>query len=357
MTIRDTLNSSTLGIKFMQASYSVTSITILNITLYWISGFISSMLLSVTAHALDAISPLNTPVVYRESKPWLKSSVQSENKQLHELKIQLGKQLFEDSNLSNSGQISCATCHIASMGFSDGRDFSLDNQGNPLPYNTPSIQYVAYNYYFGWTGRFQNLQDHLDALMLNPNLMNRDWAKLSQDLNQNNEYSTSFKDAGYNEISRLSISNAIIQYEYSLARPSRYDLYLLGDEQQLTEKEKQGYFLFKEYGCNSCHQGVNLGGNLRQKFGIMASIFPNTDKIKTRDYGYFTSTQQDEDRFYFRVPSLRNVSNTAPYFHNSSAKTLYQAIEIMFIKQLGISPSDEDLMLIEVFLNTLEPIQ
>lgn len=317
---------------------------------------ISTLLTSGTIRANDAISPLYTPI-YSASKQWAGTGTQDIDNPLQDMKVQLGQRLFEDPSLSSSGEMACSTCHQASMGFSDGRDFSLDNQGNPLPFNTPSIEYIAYNYYFGWTGKFPRLQDHLDALMLNPKLMNRDWAHISQELSANEEYKASFQNAGYTEISRSSISDAIIQYEYSLAKPSRYDFYLLGDTQQFSKEERQGYILFKEYGCNSCHQGINLGGNLRQKFGLMKNIFSNEDSIKSRDYGYFTTTQQEEDRFYFRVPSLRNVSNTAPYFHDASAKTLYRAVEIMFVNQLGIKPRHTDLELIIAFLHTLEPSQ
>jgi cytochrome c peroxidase len=315
----------------------------LNIGLIELLCALSILLPSAFVHSSDAISPAEASSIYLDTK--------------QELKIQLGKQLFEDPSLSNSGQMACSTCHQANMGFSDGRSFSLDNQGNPLPYNTPTVQYVAYNYYFGWTARFPRLQDHLDALMINPKLMNRDWLELSQQVEQNDHYNQLFQNAGYDEISRNSISDAIIQYEYSLAKFSRYDLYLLGDKQQFTETEQQGYSLFKEFGCTSCHQGKNLGGNLRQKFGLMKPYFSKKTKIQARDFGYYTTTLQDEDRFYFRVPSLRNVSNTPPYFHDGSATTLAKAIEVMFVHQLGIKPSGSDISLIETFLHTLEPIE
>lgn len=313
---------------------------------------IAGMLLPSPAHSIDAITV--EPLIYLKNKQWVRATDSMVNEQ-QALKIQLGKRLFEDPLLSESGEMSCATCHLANKGFSDGNRFSLNNQGNPLPYNTPSIQYIAYNYYFGWTGRFPHLQDHLDALIHNPKLMNRDWTDLSEQLKQDSDYPALFKDSGYSDISKDSISDAIIQYEYSLAKPSRYDAYLLGDLTALTIKEKQGYLLFKEFGCNSCHQGINLGGNLRQEFGLMKSIFVDSNDIKQRDFGYYTTTQQEEDRFYFRVPSLRNVSQTAPYFHDGSAETLYQAIEVMFIHQLGIKPNTKDIKLIEAFLHTLEP--
>lgn len=337
----------------MQPSFNDT----LKISLTRILCVLSVLLTSVLVHSSDSISLSEASPVYLKSKQSIISSVLDTDIHSQSLKIQLGKLLFEDPSLSKSKKMSCASCHQADKGFSDGRDFSLDNQGNPLAYNTPSIQYVAFNYYFGWTARYPRLQDHLDALINNPKLMNRDWIELSQQIEQDEQYNNLFISAGYRDISKQSISDAIIQYEYSLAKSSRYDFYLLGDTQQFTEEEQQGYYLFKEFGCTSCHQGKNLGGNLRQKFGLMKPYFSDSIKIKDRDYGYYTTTGHDEDRFYFRVPSLRNVSNTAPYFHDGSATTLSQAIKVMFINQLGIEPSSTDLTLIESFLHTLEPSQ
>ena len=331
--------------------------TTFNINLVLLFFVLSALLLSAVAHSSDAISPTDASPIYWGSNQRTINNVQDAIIYKQTLKIQLGKKLFEDPSLSNSGKMACSTCHLASMGFSDGRDFSLDNQGNPLPYNTPTVQYVAFNYYFGWTARFPRLQDHLDALIANPKLMNRNWLELSQQIKQDERYSQFFINAGYDTISRLSISDAIFQYEYSLAKPSRYDLYLLGDKHQFTEREQQGYLLFKEFGCTSCHQGKNLGGNLRQKFGLMKPYFSENHEIKDRDFGYYTTTQQDEDQFYFRVPSLRNVSNTSPYFHDGSVDTLAKAIEVMFVHQLGIKPSNSDISLIEAFLHTLEPVK
>lgn len=362
MTIQDKLNNSTLGKLFMQVTYYyhalINKTTMNKIVIIPLIGllFVFSTH-SAFAHSYGAISPASIPAIYLNTNQRPMTIAQPPNTLSQKAKIHLGKQLFEDTNLSKSGEMACSTCHQASMGFSDGRDFSLDNQGTPLPYNTPSIQYVAFNYYFGWTARFPHLQEHLDALMTNPKLMDRNWPELSQKIKQNDIYVQLFNNAGYDEISRTTISDAIIQYEYSLAKPSRYDLYILGDKQQFSEKENLGYSLFKEFGCGSCHQGKNLGGNLRQKFGVMKSYFNEHTKIEERDLGYYTTTLKDEDRFYFRVPSLRNVTNTAPYFHDGSAKTLAMAIEIMFVYQLGIKPSDTDINLIESFLHTLEPVE
>ncbi|NRA60447.1 MAG: cytochrome B6 [Psychrobium sp.] len=271
-------------------------------------------------------------------------------------RIALGQTLFEDVNLSHNNKMSCATCHITAKGYADGKSFSQENKGVNKEYNTPSIQYSIYNQYLTWLGAFSTLQEHLDFLITNSTLMNRDWDDLTNQLKTNREYKHLFEQAGYKRISRLSISNAIIAYEASLAIPSRFDFFLLGDVTQLTSQEIKGLDVFITSGCISCHQGTNLGGNLRQKFGVMKDYFPN--KIsKNRDLGYFNITKNIDDMHLFRVPSLRNVTKTGPYFHDASAKTLEKAIEIMFSYQLGIKASQEDILSIKSFLESLEPVQ
>jgi len=270
--------------------------------------------------------------------------------------ISLGKTLFNDKTLSQNKKMSCATCHIASKGYADGQAFSKDNAGIDKAYNTPSIQYSVYNYYFTWTGRFYSLQEHLDFLITNTTLMNRNWDDLVEQLKNDTLYIELFNQAGYDKVSRQSISDAILSFERSLAKPSRFDYYLLGDHWQLTEQEIAGFSLFKKSGCISCHQGVNLGGNIRQQFGVMKPYF--TDSItKKRDLGYFNTSKNNNDINFFRVPSLRNVSQTAPYFHDASASSLEQAIEVMFSYQLGVNASKEEVLSIKSFLMTLEPLE
>jgi len=270
--------------------------------------------------------------------------------------IALGKKLFNDKSLSLNKKMSCATCHIASKGYADGQAFSKDNAGTYKEYNTPSIQYSVYNYYFTWTGRFYSLQEHLDFLITNATLMNRDWHDLVKQLINSTGYGQQFSQAGYSEISRQSISDAIISFERSLAKPSRLDLYLLGDRTQLTDEEITGFSLFKKSGCISCHQGINLGGNIRQQFGVMKPYFTDT-VTKKRDLGYFNISKNKDDINFFRVPSLRNVSQTAPYFHDASASSLEQAIRVMFSYQLGVDASKEEVLSIKSFLMTLEPVE
>jgi len=274
---------------------------------------------------------------------------------MNQEKVKLGKLLFNDVLLSKSKMFSCASCHHANKAYSDGKAFSLGTDGKLLSMNTPSLEYMGLNYYFTWTGKFSSLNNHLDMLITSPKIMNNTWETIIKRLSSNKDYPQLFSQAGYSNISQNSVRNAIISFELSLSRPSRFDLYLKGDTQQLTTEEIKGYQLFKDYGCSSCHQGMNIGGNMRQKFGVMRAYF-NENNLKLRDYGYFNTSKKENDKYYFRVPSLRNVSKTAPYFHDASAKTLKKAIRIMFKYQLGIFPSDQDVENIEAFLKSLDAV-
>lgn len=316
-----------------------------NLILLQFFVFFSLLLTSFNNYGTHHIKSFITPI-----KPPKELTVSQRNK------VVLGKILFEDKSLSENKKMSCASCHISSKGYADGNRFSKDNAGINKAYNTPSIEYSVYNYYFTWTGAFTGLYDHLDFLMTNSTLMNRDWDDLTQQLIDSPVYSDLFSQAGYDVINQLSISDAIISFEKSLAKPSRFDLYLLGDNSQLTNDEISGFNLFKNSGCISCHQGINIGGNIRQKFGVMKSYFTN-DIAKKRDLGFFNVSNKSEHKNYFRVPSLRNVGNTAPYFHDGSAATLEDAISIMYSYQLGIEASKEEILSIKLFLESLEPVQ
>ena len=315
-----------------------------------IIGLIHLSFLPASSHAApiqnDAIIPLPASVHYQQMMESLSPD-----------RVALGQRLFEDPILSDSGEIACSDCHMADHAFGDGKAFSSDNKGSPLAYNTPSISYAVLNQYFTWTGKFPRIEDHLDQLIESPIILNSTWPEVAARIAANADYPDQFKNAGYEAIDRLSISDAIIQYETHLAQPSRFDYYLMGNKRILSQKEIRGYQLFKDYGCISCHQGSNLGGNLRQKFGIIFPYYPKASTANQRDFGYFNQTQADEDRFFFRVPSLRNVAQTAPYFHDASASTLEEAIKIMFRHQLGLSGIPKDIDDIRAFLNSLDGIK
>ncbi len=303
------------------------------------------------------LSLCNVKVIAQESGNFIKPIKPIEKQtSIQRHQVNLGKVLFEDVNLSENKQMACISCHLPEKGYADGLPFSKDNAGKDKVYNTPSISYSIYNYHVSWTGKFKSLEEHLDFLITNKTLMNRKWPSLIAQLKGNSEYQSLFTLAGYNEISKSTVIDAIIKFEANLAKPSRFDLYLLGDKTKLNSAEIAGFNLFKSAGCVSCHQGTNLGGNLRQKFGVIKPYFPE-QKINTRDLGYFNSSGKDEDINFFRVPSLRNVAKTAPYFHDASAPTLEKAIQVMFTYQLGIDASEEDIESIKAFLATLDAIE
>jgi cytochrome c peroxidase len=152
----------------------------------------------------------------------------------------------------------------------------------------------------------------------------------------------------------VNVLDALAAYQRSLTTPrARFDRYLAGERTSITADEERGYRLFKSYGCSACHQGVNVGGNLFQKFGIFSDPFTGRGAITQANLGRFAITGMESDRHVFRVPSLRNVAVTAPYFHDGRAATLEEAVEIMALNQLGREIAESDIDLIVKFLGTL----
>ena len=271
-------------------------------------------------------------------------------------KVALGRQLFEEPALAAGGVFSCASCHQLDKATADGRDFSLGRDDKPLGYNTPGVTYATLNHYFTWTGRFATLSDHLRGLIENPRILNTSWPEVIGRLKQLKDYPARFREAGYPALDADSVADALITFEQSLVAPSRFDYYLLGDTHRLSAREIRGYRLFNDYGCIACHQGQNIGGNMRQRFGILGDYYAGK-AIRAGDLGYYQVSGDARDKYHFRVPSLRDVSRTAPYFHDGSAKTLSEAIEIMLEYQLGIVAPPEDVEDIEAFLKSLDGLR
>jgi cytochrome c peroxidase len=184
--------------------------------------------------------------------------------------------------------------------------------------------------------------------------MGSTWAHALATVVSDPQYRTDFAAVYPNGIDMASVKNALATFERSLITPnSRFDRYLRGDESALTVEELRGYKLFRQVGCVSCHQGMNLGGNLYQKFGIMDDYFSVRGHVTEADLGRYNTTRRDEDRFVFRVPSLRNVAVTAPYFHDASAATLEEAVRVMARYQLGKNMAPDEVTGVTAFLRTL----
>jgi cytochrome c peroxidase len=267
-------------------------------------------------------------------------------------KVQLGEKLFADTRLSKDQQVSCLSCHRLNQGGVDQQVRSMGASGVQMQVNTPTVFNVANNFRFNWNGQFETLEAQLEGL--GQNVMGISWEQITIKLQQVPDYVQRFKAIYADGITLPNIIDAIAAYERSLNTPNaRFDQFLRGDYTVLTIEEKEGYRLFKSYGCVSCHHGVNVGGNLLQKFGVVGDYFADRGNITPADYGRYNVTGSENDRYVFRVPSLRNVAVTPPYFHDGTAQTLEQAITVMVKYQLGRPIPVTDIRQIAKFLNTL----
>jgi len=270
-------------------------------------------------------------------------------------KVALGERLFHEPRLSKTNTIACANCHVLTLGGTDGKPRSFGINGQQGVINAPTVFNSGLNFRQFWDGRAATLEDQIDGPLTNPIEMGTSWPESIEKLKQDQEYKLAFERIYRKEgISPNSIRDAIATFERSLITPNgRFDKYLRGDTNAITADEKAGYRLFKDYGCASCHQGMNVGGNMYEKIGVMADYFKDRGGIVSADLGRFNVTGDTEHKHEFKVPSLRNVALTAPYLHDGSAATLEHAILIMGRYQLGVEIPVDDTRLIARFLETL----
>ncbi|MCM2460330.1 cytochrome B6 [Pseudomonas sp. CG7] len=295
--------------------------------------------MSVTAHA----APLDEPLKPLPPIPTLDPK-----------RVQLGLRLFNDPRLSVNNTLSCASSHRLEKGGADDTPVSLGCDGKPVEVNTPTVFNAGLNFHQFWDGRVDTLEEQVHIVVLSPTEMGSTWETVVKRIADDPGYAKDFKDAYPDGVTKPNIQSALADYERTLQTPnSRFDQYLLGNTDALTPREKFGYQRFKEYGCIACHQGVNIGGNMFQKFGIMGDYFIDRGNPTRADEGRFNITGDENDHQVFKVPSLRNVAVTAPYFHDGSAPTLERAVEVMFKYQLGREPLKNDTTLIVEFLKTL----
>jgi cytochrome c peroxidase len=269
-------------------------------------------------------------------------------------KARLGSKLFFDPQLSVDNTVSCASCHAFDHGGADYAPRSVGAGGKAGGINAPSIFNLAFNFRYNWNGVAETLHEHLDLPMRNPAVMGADFADIVKKLQASGDYPQQFASVFTDGLTSANIKDALVEYERALITPnSRFDRWLRGDTTALEPQEIEGYRRFKSLGCTSCHQGVNIGGNLFQKFGVMGDYFADRGNVTKPDWGRFNVTNDERDRFVFRVPSLRNVALTSPYFHDGSAATLPEAVRVMARYQLGRTLSEEDIARIVAFLTTL----
>lgn len=272
---------------------------------------------------------------------------------LDPLRVELGKRLFHDARLSGDFSLTCATCHNLAKGGVDGRQFSVGIGGALGGINAPSVLNSAFNVGQFWDGRAATLEEQAAGPIQNPIEMGATWPQVMSRLEQDKALKQGFKQAYPDGLTIGNVLNAIATFERSLVTlNSRFDRYLRGEKQILTPLEIEGYQRFRELGCISCHQGAAVGGNMYQKFGVLGDYFAGRPTTRN-DLGRYNVTQLEEDRHVFKVPSLRNVAQTAPYFHDGSADSLDKAVVAMARYQLGRELSPRDVEAIVAFLKTL----
>ena len=288
---------------------------------------ISSYLLSK-----DLISPIPTTISYDKNK------------------VSLGKKLFFDTRLSKDNSISCASCHILDDGGDDNLPFAFGIYGQQGTLNTPTVYNSVFNIAQFWDGRAKDLHEQAVGPIENPIEMGESLSSVVVKLQQDKKFEEEFKKVYVDGITPTNIIDAIAQFESTLITPhSSFDKYLKGDSNALTTNQKEGYKLFVEYGCISCHNGINIGGNLFQKIGIVREF-----QTTVKSLGKFDITRNKSDINYFKVPTLRNISKTAPYFHDGSVSDLKSAVKVMLKIQLGIVTTDEEVDKIVEFLKSLD---
>lgn len=261
----------------------------------------------------------------------------------------LGKALFNSTLLSADNSISCASCHLVDYGGDDGFPVSTGINSATGARNSPTVLNATFNFVQFWDGRSTTLAQQVAGPIHNPIEMGSNWEEVIAKLKRDKLFKDMFNTINPDGITIEAVIKAITTYEESLVTSGApIDQYLLGDESALTVQQQRGFNKFNQYGCITCHQGVNIGGNVFQKMGRI----DNAPGFLTTDLGRYGVTAQEHDKYVFKVPSLRNVADTAPYFHNGQVRTLYEAIQIMGRVQLGRELSDEDIKDLEAFLNS-----
>jgi len=273
---------------------------------------------------------------------------------LDQRKVLLGEALFNDTHLSRDNTVSCASCHNLATGGTDQQPGSIGINGVVGSINAPTIFNSASNFKQFWDGRADTLEAQIDGPIHSDSEMGSSWPEVISKLKRSPQYVSDFEALYAGGIQEANIKDAIATFERSLITPdSPFDQYLRGNKTAISDEEKNGYQIFKTYGCISCHQGVGVGGNMFQSFGVMADYFANKGKATKADLGRFNVTGDENDRYVFKVPSLRNVEKTAPYFHDGSAARLEDAVEVMGWYQLGRKLSSDEVDLLVKFLKTL----
>ncbi len=282
----------------------------------------------------------------------------AENKEnpVTEEKVQLGKKLYFDNRLSKDNTQSCNTCHNLDTYGVDNQPTSKGNNGGLGTRNSPTTLNAALHMSQFWDGREPDVEAQAGGPVLNPVEMEMPSEEaVVNRLSGVEEYKQLFAKAFPNDEDAVSYENmkkAIGAYERKLITPSKFDDYLEGSEDALTDEEKEGLETYIKVGCTTCHMGNVLGGQMYQKFGLFGNYWDLTKSEKI-DNGRFDVTKNEADKYFFKVSSLRNIEYTGPYFHDGSVADLKESVKIMAKAELNKDLTEEELASIVTFLKTL----
>ena len=271
-------------------------------------------------------------------------------------KVALGYALFHDPRLSVDNTVSCASCHDLSTAGVDNHQYSHGVNDLLGGVNAPPVYNAVYNFVQFWDGRAKTLADQAAGPPLNPiEMASPSFDHIIAKLEADKSFAKAFKSVYPEGITQANITDAIEQFERTLITPdSRFDKWLRGDDAALTSDELRGYELFKTYDCATCHVGQNLGGQSYELMGLRRHYFADRGlELTHEDNGRFKETQIERDRHRFKVPGLRNVEHTWPYYHDGTRETLEEAVRDMAIYQSGVELTDAEIAQITSFLKTL----
>ena len=271
-------------------------------------------------------------------------------------KAALGFALFHDTRLSVDNTVSCASCHALETAGVDNHQYSHGVNDQMGGVNAPTVFNAVYNFVQFWDGRAATLADQAAGPPLNPvEMASESFDQIVAKLNADRKFAKAFAKVYPDGLTQANITDAIEQFERTLVTPdSRFDKWLLGDDSALADNELNGYELFKEYSCATCHAGPNLGGLSYELMGLRKDYFADRGmELTNEDNGRFKETQHERDRHRFKVPGLRNVEHTWPYYHDGTRETLEEAVRDMAIYQSGVELTEAQINDIAAFLKTL----
>ncbi len=296
-------------------------------------------------------------------EPLIAEYANKEGNEYSKEKVALGELLFNETLLSGDKAVSCATCHSFDKGGTDNLPLSIGVDSLPSLRNAPTVINAALHFRQFWDGRAEDLEEQAGGPILSPIEMGMASEEaVEATIRAVPKYQELFKKAFPNEQEPITFENirkAIASFERTLIFPSRFDKFLAGDIKALNNEEKKGLHYIQVFSCTSCHKGTLMGGDRYERFGNDTSgpyweyTHSKVDENGQYDLGRYKETGKEKDKYFFKVPSLRNVETTFPYFHDGSVETLPEAIRIMAQIESNIELTDKEVNAIESFLKTL----